>query len=1337
MFMSEASTHSPRWLRWLAGAARWALGALLAFWVLLALAWAGLHWWIVPRIDDWRPVLEQQARRALGVDLRVARLSARRSCVLPPLELSGVQVLDAWGQAALHLQRVVLALSPRSLLRLGFRQIYIDAPVLQVRRDPQGQWFVAGLPVAGAGGDASAIDWLLSQREVVIQGGAVQWVDALRGLPPVGLSAVDLVLRGGAWDHAIRLDATPPPEWGARFSLRARLHEPLLSPFNNAWTRWSGEAYAEWPEVDMARLAPYLDLQGVRVDSGRGALRSWLDVQQGQLRRAVSDVALAQVRVQWPQAQQPLALAEAGARLGFEPLAAGFAAKAERLHFRTDDGLAWRSDALALRMQGEGSARRSRLQADQLDLALLARIASRVPLAPALRDALATYAPEGRVEQLQAGWQGPLDAIAAYSAKGRVAALSLAGGDGKTCAPAAFGLRNAAGHFELTQAGGSAALSIEDGALLLPGVFEDPCLPLQTLAASVLSRINGDGVSVESSDLRFANADAQGQARLRWSTGGTPASRLPGMLDLSGSLTRANGTRVHRYLPLAVGTEARHYVRDAITAGVSDEVKFRVRGDLRNLPFEHDPQGEFHIAARVKNTTYAYAPRSVLKPGDRPWPALTGLSGALVFDRASMRVEGAAGQVAGSPRLAVSQVSARIPDLATPVVQVTGDVAGPLADMLAFARGSQVSQLTQGALDGMQAQGAASLRLQLQLPIAGLEQSRVQGSVQLAGNEVRVAPAAPLLTQAHGQVQFSERGFDLQQVRAQALGGEVRLSGGLKAPAQGGDAVLAVQASGVASDEGLRAATADSPGLRPLAAHLHGQAQYELALGVRQGVPEILVTTDLQGMALDLPAPLGKPREQALPVRFQSQLVAAAHGSDPPLERLTLKAGERLAFNYLQSLGHGGPQVLSGRLVLGPGDAAAQAGERGGVQASVTLDALDLDAWSALTLAPAPGRTARRSPWEPDRVDLRVASLTYLRRTLHDVVAHAFAEGGGWRASVAAREMEGSIAYRPADADLPQGQVQARLSRLLLPKAAESQVDSLLDDGPGELPALDVQVQDFELRGKHLGQLTLQAHNRTSSDGLREWRLTHLDLAMPEANFSSSGNWALLGRAGPDAQRRTALKFELKVRDSGALLDRLGMPGVLGRGSGQLSGQVGWRGSPMSPDYPSMTGQVRLDMASGQFLKADPGLSKLLGVLSLQALPRRLALDFRDVFSAGFSFDFVRGDVKIANGIASTNNLQMKGVNAAVLMEGQADIAGETQDLHVVVVPELNTLTASLVATAINPLVGLGSFLAQFVLGDTLVKAATREFRIDGTWSDPQVRQVPAGEPGAKEEKKP
>ena len=129
-------------------------------------------------------------------------------------------------------------------------------------------------------------------------------------------------------------------------------------------------------------------------------------------------------------------------------------------------------------------------------------------------------------------------------------------------------------------------------------------------------------------------------------------------------------------------------------------------------------------------------------------------------------------------------------------------------------------------------------------------------------------------------------------------------------------------------------------------------------------------------------------------------------------------------------------------------------------------------------------------------------------------------------------------------------------------------------------------------------------------------------------------------------------------------------------------------------------------------------------MLSLQSLPRRLTLDFRDVFSQGFAFDFVRGDVSIEHGKASTNNLQMSGVNAAVVMEGSADIARETQDIKVVVVPEINAGTASLIAAAINPALGVGSFLAQLFLRRPLMEAATQEFHIDGTWADPKITKI-------------
>jgi uncharacterized protein YhdP len=186
----------------------------------------------------------------------------------------------------------------------------------------------------------------------------------------------------------------------------------------------------------------------------------------------------------------------------------------------------------------------------------------------------------------------------------------------------------------------------------------------------------------------------------------------------------------------------------------------------------------------------------------------------------------------------------------------------------------------------------------------------------------------------------------------------------------------------------------------------------------------------------------------------------------------------------------------------------------------------------------------------------------------------------------------------------------------------------------------------------------------------------------------------------------------------------MGMPGVFKGGKGQLDGTLGWLGAPYAPNTSSLSGHLKLDVAAGQFLKADPGLAKLLGVLSLQSLPRRLALDFRDVFAQGFAFDFVRGDARIEQGVAHTSNLQMKGPNAAVLMDGQADIGRETQDIRALVVPEINAGTASLIATIVNPAVGLGTFLAQLILQQPLMQASTQTFRIHGTWADPQVERI-------------
>ena len=170
-----------------------------------------------------------------------------------------------------------------------------------------------------------------------------------------------------------------------------------------------------------------------------------------------------------------------------------------------------------------------------------------------------------------------------------------------------------------------------DGALEFPGLMEEPLIPMDRLTASLQWQVQGGQIGVQVNDLKFANADAQGEAKATWKTSDPAASpskrRFPGVLDLQGTASRANGTRVHRYLPLVIGEATRHYVRDAVQGGQASNVKFVVRGDLLQMPFVDPKQGAFRISAQMDNVTYAYVPPSLQAPDALPWPALRQLAG--------------------------------------------------------------------------------------------------------------------------------------------------------------------------------------------------------------------------------------------------------------------------------------------------------------------------------------------------------------------------------------------------------------------------------------------------------------------------------------------------------------------------------------------------------------------------------------------------------------------------------------------------------------------------------------------------------------------------------------
>lgn len=1342
----SAKAFAPTWH----GVVRVFLRVVVGLWLCLILAWCALHAFVLPRVAEHQAWLQQQASRALGVRVQVGALQVAGGWWLPWLQLHDVGLYDAQGREALHLSHVTLAFSPASLLRGGFEQVVIDQPDLDIRRDALGRVWVAGLALQNESQDSAAADWFFSQKQFLIRQGNLRWQDEhMQGAqaPVLVLSDVNVTVLNGWRHHDLRLDATPPVHVGARLSLRGQFDQPLWARAGD-WQQWRGQMYADFPTVDVSHLRQWIPLErGLSLQTGIGALRAWADVEQGHPVALTADVSLEAVNVKLGADLKALQLKNMHGRVGASWQSSAYEVSSQDLSFETLEGERWPGGDIRVSWQGD-DARAGTFHADRMDLGALSQVAQRLPLPDKVHDALMALQPQGQANKLQIHWQRPLGEDASpslYRAKGQLAQLSLQHSPQPQAVWAHWpGVENLNIDFEITQQGGKAKLSIHKGSLTLPAGLEDKHIALSHATAQG-SWVNGDkGVQVQINQASISNDDLSGEFSGNWKMGSAQAP-FPGVLDLTANLSRVQAQRVHRYLPEVLSLQVRQYVKQAVVAGVGEKVKVRLRGDLNDMPFLDAKQGEFSVSAQVSKGHFAYVPPNAqsVQRKQAAWPALEQLDGDLLFERGGLQFKGKT-HLTHASNVVWQNVDVTVPALSDPVVGVKAEGRGPLQELLATVNNSALSPLIEGALSKALANGEAEVALGLTVPVSQLDKTKITGHVQFKDNELQVVPGTPMLTQTQGQLKFDGQGFQFKDLKAKTLGGDVAIKGGLSFSDRPTQAPKQLQLLGQLSSEGLRQAK-EMGFVSRLANHATGRANYQATVGIKRGQPELLITSDLKGMALALPQPLNKAANAVLPLRIETQLTKDSTVAKAKVlqDVLRVSLGRIANASYVRDLSQPQAKVMSGVISVGASAGDSTLTRSSGVALNLDLPYLDADAWSQLlnqwTGAPAGVTQTKPKPplknprvvglavdtgnameYVPTSLAVRAEQIKLTERVLHQVVVGGTRVGELWRLNTSAQELNGAIELRPSVGNAP-AQLYARLIYLNIPPSAVADVESMLSEQPSSIPALDIVVNDLTLRGKKLGRLEIEAVNQAgATTNSREWRLNKFNVSMPEATLTGKGDWVADGAS----TRRTQLNFVLEVRDSGQLLTRLGTPNAVRDGRGKVQGQLSWRGSPITLDYASMTGQINLNIEKGKFLKTEPGAARLLGVLNLQALPRRFMLDFNDVFSEGFAFDFFRGDARIDQGVAFTNNLQMKGVAVGALIEGRADLARETQDLKVVVVPDINAGAASLYMATINPLVGLTSYLAQLVLSRPLVKAGTTEFRIDGTWSQPRVTEV-------------
>lgn len=1270
------SLHLPRlWLRRLAWLA-------LAVYFVGGLLFLGLRHFVLPQVPAYRAEVAGLLSRSVGLPVEIASLSADWQGLRPTFRLGGLTIRDAAGQPALSLERVEAQPGWSSLLlmRLRLHRLEIAGPELAVRRLADGRIFVAGLPVKSEGGQGDFANWLLDQREIVIRDARLVWRDALRGAEDLALDKLEFRLENRGAHHRFGLRAQPPARLAAALDVRGDLRGRDPAKLAD----WRGELYAA---LDYAALGAWRQWVDYPLDvDGAGGLRVWLEIAAGRLAGVTTDFALRDARARLGAELDDIPLTRAEGRLRYRDEDGVTEASGRRLSLQTRDGLELAPMDFFLRLKaprGKAPAQ-GEFVASQLDLSVLSQLAGRLPFDPAFRARLAALAPAGQVAPANVKWTVGVSRLASYSVDARFSRLGIAP------VGAWPGFSGLSGRIEGNEKGGRFSLSGRDASLDLPQIFPAPRLALAELAADG-GWSHPDGVlEVTLASASFANRDTRGTAAGRYR-----ASRdTPGEIDLQARLTEADARAVWRYMPAVVGKAARDWLEHSLAGGKAEDARLVLKGDLAKFPFRNPKDGTFRVTAQVTDGLLDYA---------AGWPKIEGISGELLFEGAGMRIKANRGRIFGAE---LKDVTAVLPDFeSNDVLTVRGTASGPTQDFLRFIAESPVAASINHFTDPFRVEGSGSLDLQLVLPLARIEASRVRGEYHFARNALQVDPALPVFTEAGGRVAFTESQLVVKNGSARVFGDPVTVSGGTR---HDGSVVLGTQ--GTLSVVGLRQAVD-----LPLLDHLSGSTPWRGAVTVpKKGGVEFVLDSNLDGIVSSLPDPLNKSAAASLPFRFEVAVPAGAVAGDT----LKLAVGTLFQAQFQRQHRGGRSVVTRGGMSL---NEPLRLGDKG-VMLSASADRLDADAWrkalAGKSGAPAAGAAEGDDAFPISGVALRAGTLQMLGQRLSDVRLRAVMEEGGWQARLASKEASGDVVWR----DQGRGRLQARFKQLAIgspDKDGEAGREVPDEERLSELPGLDISADSFVLRGRQLGRLELKAANQGET-----WRLEQLSIANPDGVLSGKGLWR------PGAREETRLDFRLDVTSVEKLLARFGYPEAVRRGRGSLAGEIAWKGPPTALHLPSLGGHMQLAVESGQFAQLEPGVGRLLGVLSLQALPRRITLDFRDVFSQGFAFDQVSGSIQMKNGVLGTEDLKLSGPAARVFMSGEADAVRESQNLRVKVQPTLSESVAvgSAIASmgAIHPMVGVATYLVQKALRDPVEKLFSFEYAVTGNWSDPKVEKLAA-----------
>lgn len=737
----------------------------------------------------------------------------------------------------------------------------------------------------------------------------------------------------------------------------------------------------------------------------------------------------------------------------------------------------------------------------------------------------------------------------------------------------------------------------------------------------------------------------------------------------------------------------KEWANPAFVKGTIVDGKVELLGDLADFPFDKEVDaGYFKMALNVEDAQLHFAP---------DWPDILGMNATITGLGNDLVIKSNHGTIAGFKFIDVTTAINRLM-ITKPVLTTNGTLKGTTQEALEFVKNSPLKERFARAVEGVEAKGESNIKLDLLVPLTNVNSAQADGTVSFKNSELSYQePPEVSISNINGILNFSGEGVDTTNAIQAVLFNEK-----IDVTVTPNEDKTVVTMNGF-----LNTQEVNKIWPKAIPAYISGRSSYIAKLNVKEKQLGDFyidggVSSNLQGLEIELPKPLGKGKAEQLSVDASVTLTDG---------RLNYSLNYDQAFKALATKKN--EQWLAG-VMIGSGVPTLPTH---GIHIQGQLQQLSVDKWLTwINSQPEGGDSSFLSYL--DKVSIEVASLTAYEHKLTNLNYLMDKQGQGWQVSLSSDQMNGTV-FWPNDLNGSEKlSINVDKLAITLPKESnKTKVNTEL------WPAIDVSIGELSIDDLNLGKVEL------SADKNEKWLLNSATLQSEHYTASfESGGW-LKTETGD----LTQLTLKLESDNLGSVLEQFGYQKAIDANQVEMLANLNWVGTPLDFSREHLNGELELHVGKGKLNDIEPGAAgRVFGLMSVAALPRRLALDFSDLFAKGFNFDAITGSFQIEKGVARTDDFVLKGPSAKVEITGAANLVLQEYDQQVKITPNVSSTLPLAGAVAGGP-VGLGVGAALLVVdklsgtlfGKNIVNLISYSYTLTGPWDNPEFNVLQTAQP--------